>query len=190
MTTVQANHEEALARLRSLPGRLAADAEFRAALDGLEANKRASFDGVVGASRTLLAAALRHALRRPIVILCAQSRQIDEIVDEWQLFQGGQVDTFPPWEAESADREISDEIFGLRLRTLKALSDPATIPEVLVTSIQSLQQTVPSPAAVSQQTRVLNVGQRIDPEAFRRWLVENGFQPTTAVALPGEFSWR
>ncbi len=49
---------------------------------------------------------------------------------------------------------------------------------------------MPPPELLARQTRRLHVGDEIDPTAFLRWLAENGFQNTSAVELPGEFSPR
>jgi transcription-repair coupling factor (superfamily II helicase) len=63
-------------------------------------------------------------------------------------------------------------------------------PLLLVTSIQSLMQPVPPPATLARQTRVLRVGDELNVPELLRWMVEGGFDNTTAVGLPGEFSPR
>src|SRR5437016_671266 len=63
-------------------------------------------------------------------------------------------------------------------------------PRILVTSIQSLLQPVPSRAALGAATREICVGGRVDEQELTRWLVERGGHATTAVELPGEFSLR
>lgn len=61
---------------------------------------------------------------------------------------------------------------------------------LIVTSIQSLLQPVPSPGRLAERTRRIDVGQALDPEELSRWLVGNGFENVGAVELPGEFSLR
>jgi transcription-repair coupling factor (superfamily II helicase) len=61
---------------------------------------------------------------------------------------------------------------------------------IVVTSIQSLLQPVPSRAAMSAATREIRIGGRVDEQELTRWLVERGGHATTAVELPGEFSLR
>jgi transcription-repair coupling factor (superfamily II helicase) len=88
---------------------------------------------------------------------------------------------------------------GLGMRVLpgpdkRSLSEkvPGTFlgPRIVVTSIQSLLQPMPSREELAGATRRLAVGQRLDVEGFTRWLVERGCHGTTAVELPGEFSLR
>ena len=115
---------------------------------------------------------------------------------------------------------MHDEVFGERLRVLKGLvtaNQPPALPGVgsgsgfddgatenprqsrglpgsaagvIVTSIQSLLQPVPSREVMAAGTREIRVGSRLDEQEFTRWLVERGAHATTAVELPGEFSLR
>src|SRR5262249_46126705 len=124
------------------------------------------------------------------------------------LFTDLPVSEFPAWEAEPGERVLHDEIYGARLRVLKELrgasgearavtadestraSRLATRASIIVTSIQSLLQPVPSPTALAAATRELRVGARLDEQELARWLAERGGHATTAVELPGEFSLR
>ncbi|MGD0900200.1 MAG: transcription-repair coupling factor, partial [Thermoguttaceae bacterium] len=62
--------------------------------------------------------------------------------------------------------------------------------KIIVASIPSLLQPVPSREALAAQTRRLRVGEEVSPDELSGWLVRAGFQNTTAVELPGEFSLR
>ncbi|MCC7086132.1 MAG: transcription-repair coupling factor [Pirellulales bacterium] len=61
---------------------------------------------------------------------------------------------------------------------------------MIVTSIQSLLQPVPPRDLLARQTQRIKVGEEIEPADLVRWLAKNGFQNTSAVELPGEFSPR
>ena len=65
-----------------------------------------------------------------------------------------------------------------------------TTPAILVTSIQSLLQPVPSRDSFAAATREIRVGAQLDEQEFTYWLAERGGHATTAVELPGEFSLR
>jgi transcription-repair coupling factor (superfamily II helicase) len=67
---------------------------------------------------------------------------------------------------------------------------PIPPPKLLLASIQALLQPVPSREALARQTRCLRVGEQASLEELSAWLVRAGFQNTTAVELPGEFSLR
>ncbi len=95
---------------------------------------------------------------------------------------------FPLGNRRPAESGLQDEAHGERLRVIKRFVSRA--PQVVVTSIQALLQAVPPREVLQANTRRLKVGDDIDPNALLRWLAENGFQNTTAVELPGEFSPR
>ena len=80
-----------------------------------------------------------------------------------------------------------NEATGVNPRQSRGL---AANTKVIVTSIQSLLQPVPSREAMAAATREVRVGGRLDEQEFTRWLTERGGHATTAVELPGEFSLR
>ena len=183
---------EAPARLIELPRRLEAQQDFVDLLSGLAPGQPASIDGAWGSACALVAAALSNCCEAPLVVVLSHPRDIDDFCDDLRLFSGVSIEKFPAWEAEPDEQVLHDEIFADRLRTLKLLAagEASSLPGLVVTSIQSLQQSVPPVEAVAKNTRLLRVGQKLDIAQFRRWLVEQGFHATTAVELPGEFSFR
>ena len=68
---------------------------------------------------------------------------------------------FPAWEGDQGETVVYDEIYGERLRLLKMLGS-AEPPRLVVTSIQSLLQPVPSREKLAQQTRRLRRGETLD----------------------------
>lgn len=95
---------------------------------------------------------------------------------------------------------LADDSFGQRIRTLKTLANNARkssitlaidrTPQIIVASIVSLLQPVPSRQLLDERTQTLEVGSQIDLDQFRRFLVDGGYHHTTAVDLPGEFAVR
>src|SRR5690606_38542187 len=92
-------------------------------------------------------------------------------------------------EADAGDRVVRDENFGQRQRLVKRLAS-GSAPRIVVTSIQSLLQPLPSTEQLAAATQRIAVGERLDLDAFTHWLAKNGCQGTTAVELAGEFSLR
>ena len=69
-------------------------------------------------------------------------------------------------------------------------NDPAPAPgpqRVVIASIASLLQPVPSPEELAKSTRTIRVGESHDPDDLVRWLLERGFARVAAIELPGEF---
>ena len=155
----------------------------------LEAGHSGTLGGVWGASRALVGAALACRAPGPVVIVLPHLSDVEPFAADIELFTEKSIVTFPAWQAERADRVVHDETFGLRLRTLKALSgdDP---PAIVVSCIQALLQPTMPPDKILAATRRLSVGETLDTDELTQWLTAHGCHQTSAVELPGEFAVR
>ncbi len=174
-------------RLLELVGCLQREAGFAEVVESLQEGHAATLDGVWGSSCALVAAALVAHAPATLLVVCPQIEQVDELIDDLALFTRLRPARFPA--AESFDRATQDEVFGERLQLLKLLPG-GDAPKLVITSIQSLLQPVPSRQTLDQQTRTLGVGTTVPIDELAKWLVENNFLNTSAVDLPGEFSVR
>ena len=174
-------------RLIQLVQCLEREAGFAEVVESLSRGHAATLDGVWGSSCALVAAALAAHAPTTLLVVCPCIDQVDDLVDELALFTRLNPERFPA--SESSDRATHDEVFGERLRLLKLLRGEA-VPKLVVTSIQSLLQPVPSRQALDRHTRLLRVGDTIPIRQLAKWLVENACVNTPAVELPGEFSVR
>ena len=175
--------------LHRLPRLLTEHEGFDRVVAALGAEEAVVLDGVWGSSCALAATALVQAGATPLVVVCPDLDAPEDFRDDLALFSDLPVACFPAWESDPGERIIHDEIFGDRLRTLKRLASSAP-PPVLVTSIQSLLQPVPTHEKVAQRSRMLTVGQTLDDGVLTAWLAERGFHGTSAIELPGEFCSR
>ncbi len=176
-------------QLRHLVGRLATAEGFDDVVTSLQAGHGATLDGVRGSSCALVAATLQPLCDGTLIVVCAHQNDVDEFADDLTLFSQVAVERFPAWDSIPEELLVHDEVFGDRLRVLKLLRSTAP-PRLIITSIQGLLQSVPEPARLALCTKRVAVGDRLDPEELSRWLVEQGFDHTSAVELPGEFSLR
>ena len=185
---------DAAARLRRLPASLDDHDRFPEALAALHAGEAATFDGVWGSSCALVAARLADESPGPLVFVLPTLADLDSFCDDLPLFAAAAVEVFPAYEGSPDEIAIDDEAYGDRLRVLKSLVGQASsLPvgkKLIATCIQALLQPVPLQASLASSSRLLHVGQRWEIESFLAWLVERGFESTTAVQLPGEFSFR
>jgi len=172
-----------------MPARLLEHDGFPALIAALQSGEAASVEGVWGAARALVAACIQQQIQQPLLVLFPEGDDADNFLDEAPLFSSNEVVRFPAWETEPGERVIYDDIYGERLRLLKRLST-GDCPAFIAASVQAMLQPTPSDQTVQQNTRIFKIGERVDVEAFLRWLAERGFHATTAVELPGEFSSR
>ena len=197
MKTVATASSAAASELHELAAQLEQHRGFAQVLQSLAAGDGGTLGGVWGSSCALAAAALQRSCPGPLVVVLPHARDIDSFCDDLALFTETPSAQFPAWESDAGERLLHDEIYGQRLRVLKTQlkgqsKDPAkgTTALVIVTSIQSLMQPVPSAEDLMAATRTIAVGDTLDTDALTRWLVEEGCASTTAIELPGEFSLR
>jgi len=189
MAQVQEAGSSSQTSLADLIERLERQPGFLDVVRSLQSGNSGTLDGVWGSSRALVVAALAENCGATVVAVCSQQSAADDLCDDLPLFTSERPVRFPAWDCLPEERSLEDEVYGDRLRLLKRL-DSQEPPRVVVTTIQSLLQPVPDCESLDGQTRRLQVGDEIDLEATTRWLAENGFHATGAVAAAGEFSLR
>jgi transcription-repair coupling factor (superfamily II helicase) len=179
-------------RLIELVGRLKQHEGFGEVVASLLAGHAATLDGVWGSACALAAAILTKHAPASLAVVCPHVDDVDDLADDLALFTPVVPQRFPAWERlahESAEGGIADEVTGERLRLLKMLQT-AEAPKLVLCSIQSLLQPVPSRECLQRQTRCLEVGMPARIDELSGWLAANGLHNTPAVELPGEFSTR
>ncbi len=182
-------------QLRQLVGCFERQQGFAEVVESLREGHAATIDGVWGSSCAPLAAALAKAASQSLVVVCPLTEQVDELIEDLRLFSPLGAERFPAcesWNATSDEtaQPPSEEAFGERLHLLKQLRGGQQPPRLVVASIQGLLQPVPSQEILDRTTRSLRLGAAMPVEELTGWLAENGFVPTAAVDLPGEFSVR
>ncbi|MFO0812839.1 MAG: transcription-repair coupling factor [Gemmatales bacterium] len=191
MATSFASFTECPQLLRHSPG-------MAAVLAALQRGESATIDGAWGSSAALAAATIAQSYSTLVVL--PHPGDLDTWADDLETFLG-----YRPTQVPDRDEP------GQRLRVLKqliAVSTVATNTEPLpslsaqdsalrtqhsglfLTSMVSMMQPVPSPAALAAQSRELIKDDEVRLDALITWLVEGGYTRTEVVELPGEFSRR
>src|SRR3954469_1755576 len=111
-------------RLKELAANLDVHRGFADVIASLEAGHGGTLGGVWGSSRALVAAAVARSCPGPLVVVAPHQAEIDAIARDLELFSDLPVAKFPAWEGEPGERVVYDEIYGERLRVLKALAEP------------------------------------------------------------------
>jgi transcription-repair coupling factor (superfamily II helicase) len=176
--------------VRSLPdliGRLRGSAGFDDVLLALSGGQRATVDGAWGSSCALIAAALAVDAPRPLVVVQPRIRDVDDFAADLDALLDETPLVFPAWESLPNEHNVADAVFGGRLQVLSALEGDSR-PGVIVTSLPALLQPVPARSQRQQGRRTLKVGEDLDRDGLLHWLVQRGFERTSAVEVPGEFA--
>ncbi len=142
----------------------------------------------------MLVAYISEKTSRPILYLRPHIDDADKAVDDLQTFTGEKIEAFGAWEGEEDLADATDEIRAQRLIVVSQISHRASDSKkrafILPASIQSLCQPVPKPEAIEKGSLELEVEGDISPERVVEWLVENGFERTEGIDLPGQFARR
>jgi len=171
---------------------------FSEAATALWGGKPISVEGIAGSSCALAVVALFQHGSGSMILITPNAHCAEQVAGDMMLFLVPEflqnVLLFPPMEQRDNESEsalaIADESFGERVNVLKQLQSRIENRFAVVVSMPALLQPVPPPALLKERTQTLMVNSRVDVESLRRFLVEGGYHPTTAVDLPGEFAVR
>lgn len=181
-------HGKAAEQLIELPKFFLNQTDFNQCVDSLLEGEAVSFDEVWGSSCALLLAALSRRFPN-ILVLCSSLKVQDDLCDDLTTFTPYEAGRFPAMNLSPGANVTVDQEYGDRLRMLKKWMT-GDGPPLTIASIQSLLQPVPAKEAISRYSKTIRRGEQLDIKAFAQWLDENGFHQTTAVELPGEYSFR
>ncbi|MCV2881078.1 transcription-repair coupling factor [Actibacterium sp. XHP0104] len=99
--------------------------------------------------------------------------------------------TFPAWDCLPYDRVSPNaDVSAARMATLAALAHGVPGPFVVLTTLGAATQRVPARAVLKEAAFSARVGQQIDEEALRGFLVRMGFSQTPTVMEPGDYAIR
>ncbi|MFA7496608.1 MAG: transcription-repair coupling factor [Acidithiobacillus sp.] len=148
------------------------------------------FSQAYGAADCWLAAEMHRQWQKPILVLLANPRDVEEWLREWHFFAPDLASplVFPDREILPYDRLApAAEATATRLATLAALPEWRGIS---FAPLSAALQRLPPRSFLDQHAFVLAVGDTLHPEAFRQRLIDAGYRNTSEVSEPGELAWR
>jgi transcription-repair coupling factor (superfamily II helicase) len=101
--------------------------------------------------------------------------------------------TFPAWDCLPYDRVgPNNAIAARRITALHRLAsrEQGSAPVAVLTTVNALIQRVPLPDTYRAAGLRIAAGQSFDPDAFRAFVVANGFERSETVMEPGEYALR
>ncbi|MGD0078275.1 MAG: transcription-repair coupling factor [Sedimentisphaerales bacterium] len=150
--------------------------------------------GSWGSFARLLTAHLSKQLSRPILLISPHIDDADNAIDDLQTFGVKDVAALPAWEGEEDIADATDEIRADRLKVVARASSFVSRNKeeniIITASVQAICQSIPTPESIEQSTLNLETGKEVSPETITNWLVDNGFERTDKIDLPGQFARR
>jgi transcription-repair coupling factor (superfamily II helicase) len=145
--------------------------------------------GTWGSFARLLTAYVSGELQRPVLLICPHIDDADRAVDDLHTFGAESVQLLAAWEGAEELADATDEIRSERAAVALGVSQNHE-KFLTVASIQALCQPIPPPAQLQDNSLALAVDKGLSPEVVTEWLVENSFERTDRVDLPGQFARR
>ena len=162
---------------------------FNGLVSALEAGNSGTIDGAWGSASALTSATLTRRCPETLLVVLPRQADLDDYAEDLEAFLGEAPSIFPAWDTLPNEHDVTDAVFGKRLRILRRFQR-AERPELVVTTIAALLQSTPSRAEIQAGARTVSIGDELDQEDFQQWLIDRGFERVTGIQLPGEFAVR
>ncbi len=146
-------------------------------------------EGTWGSFARLLAAYISEKLHRPILYISPHIEDADKAADDLQTFGCKDVQALAAWEGEEEIADATDETRIERLKLVARIENEGKL-LVIPAPVQALCQPIPKPQALTESLLRLEINKELSPERLCGWLVDNSFERTEQVDLPGQFARR
>ncbi|MEM1066412.1 MAG: DEAD/DEAH box helicase, partial [Pseudomonadota bacterium] len=134
---------------------------------------------------------LREAAERPVLHVARDDKRLAAMAEALRVTDPSvPVMAFPGWDCLPYDRVSPNaDVSAARMATLAALA--AGAPRgVVLTTLNAATQRVPARALLREAAFSARVGDRIDEDALRAFLVRMGFVQAPTVSEPGDYAIR
>ncbi|WP_299148177.1 transcription-repair coupling factor [uncultured Tateyamaria sp.] len=132
------------------------------------------------------------AARGPVVHVARDDKRLAAMRAALRFFAPDMpVLVFPGWDCLPYDRVSPNaDISAQRMATLAALVHGMPEQFILLTTLNAATQRVPARGLLAEATFTATVGNRVDEEALRAFLVRMGFVQSPTVMEPGDYAIR
>ncbi|MCR9107891.1 transcription-repair coupling factor [Marivita sp. XM-24bin2] len=141
-------------------------------------------------ARLVLAEAEKHG--GAVCHIARDDRRLAQMRDALRIFAPSiPVFVFPGWDCLPYDRvSPNPDISATRMATLAALTHAMPSQYVLLTTMSAITQRVPARDVLREAAFSARVGNRVNEEALRNFLVRMGFSQAPTVLEPGDYAIR
>ncbi|MHA3916388.1 transcription-repair coupling factor [Halovulum sp. GXIMD14793] len=153
--------------------------------EGLISGAPEGFDARVVAARVA-------AAKGPVLWVVRDAARLAASRDALEFFAPDlPVLEFPAWDCVAYDRTSpSPDVTARRVATLAALAGGFDRPSVVLTTLNALVQRVPPADMIAGNSFSARVGERVDIDGLRNFLVCTGFSQCATAVDPGDFAIR
>lgn len=165
-------------------------AAFGKLLKRFAVDRRMGVGGLWGASQSLLFAALTEHLQGPWLVVVSSFSEAEMMQDDLELLTIEST-ILPARSSGAARGAVDPENVRARLRVAQELTGPPERrPRVLIATIESLLDPIPSPESFSDDYLHLSTGNKLNTEDLLDRLVNTGYTRVPLAEARGEISLR
>ncbi|MDM5314406.1 transcription-repair coupling factor [Fictibacillus sp. b24] len=165
--------------------------DFKSILDGINGGlKEQLVAGLSGSARTMLISSLHENTGKPQLVVTHNLFQAQKLYEDLtSLLSEDEVYLYPVNDLISSEMAISSpELKSQRIEALNYLSQSSK--GVIITPVAGLRRYLPPVDVWKQSGLSFKMGEDIDPDQILNKLVAMGYERTSMVQTPGEFSVR
>ncbi|GGB71279.1 transcription-repair coupling factor [Fictibacillus barbaricus] len=165
--------------------------DFKSIVDGINAGlKEQLVAGLSGSARTMLISSLHGKTGKPQLVVTHNLFQAQKLYEDLtSLLSEDEVYLYPVNDLISSEMAISSpELKGQRIEALNYLSHASK--GVIITPVAGLRRYLPPVDIWKQAGLSFRMGEDINPDQILNKLVAMGYERTSMVQTPGEFSVR
>ena len=161
-------------------------------IEQIEKSSWVQIAGPWGVGKSVIPYLIHSELNKPLLVIASDNHGAEEIYEDFITFTSEEdCAFFPPWETLPTDFiDPAEDIVSERLHLLTRIISGKQVPKIIVTSIRSLLQVVPTREALEKQRLQLNKEQEYNLEDLTTLLINSGYQREASVSQHGEFSRR
>jgi transcription-repair coupling factor (superfamily II helicase) len=184
-------------RIPRILARISEATDFRRiASETLKAEADVVVSGLTGSARALFVAGLWQTMRRPLLLVTAQDRDLASLTADIEYFHqtlgspaSGSVCSFPAWETDPySGLSPHADILQARATTLWRLRRRQA--DIVVASIRSVASRLAAPPVFDTFSLHVRKGDDLSQELLLEHLATAGYLRQEPVSAPGEFSVR
>ncbi|MBP2078528.1 transcription-repair coupling factor [Oceanobacillus polygoni] len=165
--------------------------DIQSIMNGIDSGMREQLiAGLSGSARSMLVSVIDQSINRPVLLVTHQLVQAQQLYDDLSEFMGeDEVHLYPVNELIASEISISSpELRSQRIEALTAWSGKKS--GILITPVAALKRILPPKSYWSKYQLHFVTGEDIAIDSYLTSLIDMGYERTSMVATPGEFSRR
>jgi len=151
--------------------------------------ERIGMSGLFGASPAFMAGAYAEFTGRTVLVVTADEQEAADFQEDLEFFSGREALLYPAFDLRTTEGGEARQVRSERLAILGRLA-AANPPTAVVLPVSALIDPLPPPGELNRAFTTIEPGRPLAREELTATLAKAGYESTSMVTTPGEFSVR